>query len=191
MSRLWDLRTLSEIRRRAGLTQKELARLSGVSQSLISKIEQGKINPSYEAVKRILQAIESVRAERSRNLIARDICTRKVISVDVSDSLGKAISLMRKYGISQLPVFNRGKLVGSISESTVVKKLQKIKSLKIAVGTIMDEVFPTIPEETSLDLLREIFQEYPAVLLQRNGEITGIVTRADLFKILDSRPPRI
>jgi len=191
MSRLWDLRTLSEIRRRAGLTQKELARLSGVSQSLISKIEQGKINPSYEAVRRILQAIESVRAERSRNLIAGDICTRNVISVDVSDSLGKAISLMRKYGISQLPVFNRGKLVGSISESTVVKKLQKIKSLKIAVGTIMDEVFPTIPEETSLDLLREIFQEYPAVLLQRNGEITGIVTRADLFKILDSRPPRI
>jgi len=191
MSRLWDLRTLSEIRRRAGLTQKELARLSGVSQSLISKIEQGKINPSYEAVKRILQAIESVRAERSRNLIAGDICTRNVISVDVSDSLGKAISLMRKYGISQLPVFNRGKLVGSISESTVVKKLEKIKSLKIAVGTIMDEVFPTIPEETSLDLLREIFQEYPAVLLQRNGEITGIVTRADLFKILDSRPPRI
>jgi len=191
MSRLWDLRTLSEIRRRAGLTQKELASLSGVSQSLISKIEQGKINPSYEAVKRILQAIESVRAERSRNLIAGDICTRNVISVDVSDSLGKAISLMRKYGISQLPVFNRGKLVGSISESTVVKKLQKIKSLKIAVGTIMDEVFPTIPEETSLDLLREIFQEYPAVLLQRNGEITGIVTRADLFKILDSRPPRI
>ena len=125
------------------------------------------------------------------SLIAGDICTRNVISVDVSDSLGKAISLMRKYGISQLPVFNRGKLVGSISESTVVKKLQKIKSLKIAVGTIMDEVFPTIPEETSLDLLREIFQEYPAVLLQRNGEITGIVTRADLFKILDSRPPRI
>jgi len=191
MSRLWDLRTLSEIRRRAGLTQKELARLSGVSQSLISKIEQGKINPSYEAVKRILQAIESVRAERSRNLIAGDICTRNVISVDVSDSLGKAIELMRRYGISQLPVFNRGKLVGSISESTVVKKLEKIKSLKIAVGTIMDEVFPTIPEETSLDLLREIFQEYPAVLLQRNGEITGIVTRADLFKILDSRPPRI
>ncbi|RLF99047.1 MAG: inosine-5-monophosphate dehydrogenase, partial [Candidatus Wolframiiraptor sp.] len=49
----------------------------------------------------------------------------------------------------------------------------------------------TVPETASLSLLRDLFQEYPAVLIQKNGEITGIVTRADLFKVLDSKAARI
>jgi len=47
-----DLEALVRLRKRLGLSQRELARISGVSQSLISKIERGKINPSYEAVRR-------------------------------------------------------------------------------------------------------------------------------------------
>jgi len=186
MSSPWDLSSLSEARKRLGLTQRELAKLSGVSQSLISKIERGKINPSYEAVKRILQALELVRSEKSRGLTAGDICTRNVISVESTDPLGKAIKLMKRYGISQLPVLRRGKVVGSISESTIVKKLEEIKSPEVTVGALMDEAFPTVPETASLELLRDLFQEYPAVLLQKNGKITGIVTRADLFKVFDS-----
>ena len=186
MEGLWDLESLAQLRKRLGLTQRDLARLSGVSQSLISKIERGRINPSYEAVRRILQALERARAERSKGLSAKDICTKKVISVEASDPLSKAISLMRRHGISQLPVFHRGKLVGSISESTIMRKLEKIKSPSMRIREIIDEAFPTVPEESSLNLLRQLLQEYPAVLLQKNGKITGIVTKADLFKVLDS-----
>ncbi len=186
MEGLWDLESLAQLRKRLGLTQRDLARLSGVSQSLISKIERGRINPSYEAVRRILQALERARAERSKGLSAKDICTKKVISVEASDPLSKAISLMRRHGISQLPVFHRGKLVGSISESTIMRKLEKIKSPNMRIREIIDEAFPTVPEESSLNLLRQLLQEYPAVLLQKNGKITGIVTKADLFKVLDS-----
>lgn len=169
------------------MTQAELARLSGVSQSLISKIEGGKIDPSYEAVKRIFDALELVEAERGRGLTAGDICTREVITINVSDQLGRAIDLMKRHGISQLPVLDRGRVIGTISESTIVRKLEKIRSTEIRVGEIMDEALPTIPETASLTLLRDLFQEYPAVLVQKNGEVTGIVTRADLFKVLDSK----
>jgi len=181
-----DLESLARLRRRLGLTQRDLARLSGVSQSLISKIERRRINPSYEAVRRILEALERARAEHSKGLLAKDICTREVISVEASDPLSRAISLMRKHGISQLPVLRSGRLVGSISESTIMRGLEKIRSLKIRIEEIMDEEFPSIPEEASLTLLRQLLQEYPAVLLQKNGKITGIVTKADLFKVLDS-----
>jgi len=182
----WDLESLAQLRKRLGLTQRDLAKLSGVSQSLISKIERRRINPSYEAVRRILQALELARAERGKGLSAKDICTREVISVESSDPLSKAINLMRKHGISQLPVFHKGKLVGSISESTIMRRLEKIKSPKMRIMELMDEAFPTVPEEASLPLLRQLLQEYPAVLLQKNGKITGIVTKADLFKVLDS-----
>jgi len=181
-----DLEALVRLRKRLGLSQRELARLSGVSQSLISKIERGKVNPSYEAVRRILNALELVRSRRAEGLRAGDICTRDVISVDALDPLGKAIELMRRHGISQLPVFRGDRLVGSISESTIMRKLEKIKSSEMRVEEVMDEAFPTIPEEASLSILRQLLQEYPAVLLHKNGKITGIVTKADLFKVLDS-----
>ena len=191
MERLWDLESLAKLRRRLGLTQRELARLSGVSQSLISKIERGRVNPSYEVVKRILDALELVRSRRSRNLSAGAICTRDVISVYASDPIRKAIELMRRHGISQLPVLSGGRVVGSISEATIARRLEEIKSLETRVGEIMDEAFPTIPEDSSIDLVRRLLQEYPAVLLQKNGRITGIVTKADLFKVFDSSPLQI
>ncbi len=67
-----------------------------------------------------------------------------------------------------------------------MRKLKKIKSSEMRVEEVMDEAFPTIPEEASLSILRQLLQEYPAVLLHKNGRITGIVTKADLFKVLDS-----
>ncbi len=187
MEKLWDLDSLAKLRKRLGLTQRELARMSGVSQSLISKIERGRINPSYEAVKRILQALEIARAEKGAKLLAKDICTREVIRVEASDPLSKAIALMKRHGISQLPVLRNGSLIGSISESTIMRKLEKIRSSEVPVEEVMDEAFPMIPEEASLNLVRQLLQEYPAVLLQKDGRITGIVTKADLFKVLESR----
>jgi len=119
--------------------------------------------------------------------LARDICTRDVICVEVSDPLSRAINLMKEYGISQLPVLKNGSPIGSISESTITRKLERVKSTAMPVGEIMDEAFPMIPEEASLNIVRQLLQEYPAVLLQKDGRITGIVTKADLFKVLESK----
>ena len=43
-------------RRRAGLTQRELARRSGVPQPSISKIERGVISPTVDTLERLLRA---------------------------------------------------------------------------------------------------------------------------------------
>lgn len=181
----WDPSLIESIRKGLGLTQRQLAELSGVSQSLISKIERGKVSPSFEVVRRIFDAFERVRAERSGEPRAKDICTREVISVSVDDTVAKAIELMRKHDISQMPVFDGDRPVGSISESTITRKLDRIRTLSVKVKDVMDECFPTVPEEASLTVVREILLWYPAVLVQRNGVVTGIVTKADILKVFD------
>ncbi len=48
--------TLREVRRRGGVSQAELARRSGIEQSTISRIEAGRVEPSWPTMQAILQA---------------------------------------------------------------------------------------------------------------------------------------
>lgn len=185
MMAIWDLKRIRELRTRLGLTQHQLAKLAGVSQSLIAKIESGKINPSFEAVKKIYVALENVRVNKERGVKAKDISTKKILYVRTNDGIQKAIDIMRKYDVSQLPVFEGDKPVGSISESTIVKNLSRVIPGKTIVSDIMEESFPIIPEDASLSLVKEILSEYQAVLTQKNGKITGIITKADILKLFN------
>ena len=48
---------LREIRRRHGLSQRQLARQSGVANATISQIEAGKLNPTVSMLKRVLDGL--------------------------------------------------------------------------------------------------------------------------------------
>ncbi len=47
---------LSQARRRAGLTQRELARRAGVPQPAIARIERGRVSPTISTLDRLLRA---------------------------------------------------------------------------------------------------------------------------------------
>lgn len=49
---------IADIRKAAGLTQKELAEISGVEQSNISKIERGEMQPMLDTARRIADALK-------------------------------------------------------------------------------------------------------------------------------------
>lgn len=57
MNRLFDAaRILRTARTRAGLTQRELARRAGTSQSVVARIEAGQTSPSAATLSRLLEA---------------------------------------------------------------------------------------------------------------------------------------
>ena len=47
---------MREARRRAGLTQRELAERAGTTQSAIARIERGATEPAYDRVRRLVSA---------------------------------------------------------------------------------------------------------------------------------------
>ena len=51
--------TIAEARDKSGLSQKELAKLTGIDQSDISKIERGVGNPSVNTLDRIAKALNA------------------------------------------------------------------------------------------------------------------------------------
>jgi len=181
-----SLEEVAKKRRRLDLTQKQLAKLAGVSQSLIAKLESKKIDPSYTKVKAIFDALE--RLEIKTEVHAGEVLHPGVVAVQKREPVSKAVRLMTDHGYSQLPVFDGEHAVGSISEKTILGQVSAGKDLaqvsKLPVGDIMEEAFPQVGEDAPLPLISSLLQVYPAVLISKKGKVVGIVTKADLLKML-------
>src|SRR3989344_2649643 len=101
-----ELKEIQRRRRNLNLTQSKLAKLSGISQSALAKIESGRMNPSFEIAKRIFDTLEQL--EHTEAVKAVDIMTKRLFTVDINDRVEEAISLLKRHNISQLPVLKKG-----------------------------------------------------------------------------------
>jgi len=170
---------LRKLRIEAGLTQKELAELAGVSQAHIAKIESGKVDPRLSTVNKILKIL----TERA-GLKCSDIMTRDVIYARPEDTIEEISKLMVKHAISQLPIIDKdGKVVGTITEKTIIKNLSQ-NIAKEKVKNIMEPPLPCVPENTSVNTIRILLENHIGVLVTKNGEIVGIITRSDILKTI-------
>ena len=183
------LPTLDEIGRRRRLlakSQKQLAYLAGVSQSMIAKIESKRISPSYLKTKAIFDTLEGL--ERRNEFKAKDVSHAKVVSVHAHDAVSKGVRVMRETGFSQLPVFNNDRVVGSLTEKIILEKLLSAPKpdeiSRQSIEKIMDEAFPSVNEETPLSMVSTLLQYSPAVLVTKRGHLQGIITKADLLKVI-------
>jgi predicted transcriptional regulator len=181
-----SLEDIGKKRRQLGLKQAELAKMAGVSQSLIAKLESGKIDSSYTKVKTIFDVLE--RLEAKTKIQGGRVFNNKVLGVQKSEPVSKVVRLMKDYGYSQIPVFDGKQSVGSISEKTILRQILDGKDLTqvsaLPTGEIMEEAFPQVSEEAPLSLISSLLQTYSAVLMSKRGRVTSIVTKADLLKML-------
>lgn len=178
-----DVKVLKKRRKLLNLTQTQLAKLSGISQSLIAKLESGKIDPAYSKIKKIIQTLDKIESKDVRK--AKDVMIKKMVSININDKVKKAVDLMHKKAISQVPVFDKGVSVGSILEKTITKFVSEGKPVKkileMKAKEIMEESFPTVSEETPIDILSSLLNINQAVLVTKRNKVMGIVTRSDLF----------
>ena len=79
------LNEIKQMRKNLGITQKELCEKARVSQSLIAKIESGKIDPSYRNVQKIFDALNSMSKHESKK--ASDIMNKYVVSLKPEDKV--------------------------------------------------------------------------------------------------------
>jgi predicted transcriptional regulator len=179
------LNVLVEIRKRRlalGVPLGELARAVGRSDATISRIERGKIRPSYELVQRILKYLEEQEGLAAPRLAVRDVMNRSVVTVDSSATLHVAAQRMEGGAFSQLPVLENGRVVGSLSEGALLRALGKPRAERVRVREILEPAYPLVDEEFPAELLPAVFAHYPAILVSRRGDVKGIVTKADLIR---------
>jgi cystathionine beta-synthase len=101
----------------------------------------------------------------------------------------QALGLMKLHDVSQLPVMEGDRCVGSVTEHQLVTRgLESTKFLDATVGEVMEDPFPEIGVGEHVDAItRVLSKENPAVLVRERGAVAGIVTRSDLLAYLMAR----
>jgi cystathionine beta-synthase len=110
---------------------------------------------------------------------------RSLVYVRPGDNLSKAIRLMKKYGVSHLPVLRRQVPVGSVSEGPLMKKLNsKSVSVDARVEDAMGEPFPVVKRgDTILDPLTHM-KDKSAIVVVDGAKAIGIITTIDVINYL-------
>ncbi|MEM1578983.1 MAG: CBS domain-containing protein [Archaeoglobaceae archaeon] len=172
-----EIEEIRERRKKLGITQKELAKLVGVSQSLIAKLESGNFDPKLSLLKKILKTLDELEGKRAKNVMSSP-----VLVSEVSDSISKVARMMIEKGISQLPVVERGKIVGSITEREIFKAFYDGKK-DLKVGDIMGAPLPCVSPDENISEISKLLLEHPAVVVVGGGKILGIITKHDLMRL--------
>jgi len=162
-----ELGELKKVRKQLGLTQLELARKAGVPQSVIAKIETGKVDPSYSSVKKICNVIEAL---GKQGLKAEDVMNRRIYSVGEQESLEQAIAVLKKHA----------ELVGIVTESTVLNSLGKVPYSQ-QVRDLMEPPPPTVSRGAPAEAVIDLLKFFPMVLVTEAGKFVGVITKSDLL----------
>ncbi len=105
-----------------------------------------------------------------------------MISVHSQDILSKAVKLMHGYNISQLPVIDHGKVVGSLQEASLMKLLHDgVDFTEQVIFAVMGKPLPALDEDTEVsEVYRLLLSGTTGIIVTRDEVPIGVITRADL-----------
>ena len=114
-----------------------------------------------------------------------------LVHVHPNETVREAISIMREYGVSQMPVVKAepplalAEVVGTVSEHVLLARLVSApESLDDPVHTVMTLPLPMVGTGEAVEVAAGRLADSSAVLVVDGGHPTGIVTRSDLLDFL-------
>ena len=121
----------------------------------------------------------------ARNIIAKKE-NQEIITIDCEKTIMEAIGTIKTLNISQIPVTQKGMVIGKITESGILDALLENPSLRSAsVKSIATSPFPFVDLNTSIDKISSLInKDNTAVLVEdENGQIE-IITQYDIINAI-------
>jgi len=116
-----------------------------------------------------------------------------LVSIGAHQKVRQGIDLLQEYGISQAPVVREdnhevSSFVGSIRERTLLDRIfRDPDSLQADVAEVMGPPLPMVEFDDPLETAFSELQGSTAVIVAKNGEALGVLTRSDLLEFLAHR----
>ena len=179
---------IKKIRKSLEITQAQLAAESGISQSTIAKIEKGTISASYVTIVKLFETLDDMRNNERKDVYASDVASKDIVSIQSNLTVRDASELMKSTGYSQLPVLEGEIPVGSISERGIFELIRGGRTMeelsRKPINKVMGESYPVVTESTPMRTVTTLMTNVNAVLVAKKGKIVGVITNADLLKLI-------
>ncbi|MBI3590929.1 MAG: cystathionine beta-synthase [Candidatus Melainabacteria bacterium] len=118
-----------------------------------------------------------------KELLSKKEFGDKLISINLKATVKEAIDLMRKNGISQLPITKADSYVGSLSEIALMQGIfDRTIQVSDNLEKIMNKAFPELDENTEAEkAFREFALGSSAIIVKRADKSVGLLTKIDLL----------
>ncbi len=120
-----------------------------------------------------------------RDLIGRPHGEHATVTVGPTDVLTTAHNRLRNAGFSQLPVMDEDRLVGIVTEETIIRFVfGKPDLMNAPVKDAMQTEYILLHKDTSLNNLVAMLQVQPYAAVTDDDEFLGLITRSDVLNHL-------
>jgi len=111
---------------------------------------------------------------------------RQLIAIDPVATVRKALDLFKEHDISQLPVLDKGKPVGAVTDNELMSAvLENNTILDAPVSKLMKAAFPILPADAPIEQAIDYLKKKDsAVLIQDDHKVVGILTRYDVIEYM-------
>ena len=120
--------------------------------------------------------------------VVRALGKREVITLDVDDKVARATELFKQHGISQMPVLDKTKLAGILTESDLLHYLVSGRVGKeTIVAELMERRVSTVAMNSSSSELPRIFERGEcALVVDDQRRVLALLTKMDLIEMLSA-----
>ena len=166
-----------------GISQIKLSKFSNLSQSIINKLENSKIDPTLSTIIKLDEALSS--QESLSNLTAKEVMVTQILSVDFKAPISEVMEVMLDNDFSQILISKNKKVIGTLYETSILNIVaKKIDIYNTPVGIFMEDLPLIVSKNYLVSDLSYIFQNKKTkfVLVGNLEKIEGLITKTDLFK---------
>jgi len=120
-----------------------------------------------------------------RDLVGRPHDEHATSTVGPGDVLTTAHNRLRNAGFSQLPVMDKGRLVGVVTEETIIQHVYGHPELMNSpVADAMQTAFIRLDTDASINNLVSMLQVQPYAAIMDGDDFVGLITRSDVLNYL-------
>ncbi len=113
-----------------------------------------------------------------------ELMNKNVITCHPSEKLNTILNKLELFKIAGMPVVDKGRLVGMISQSDILKGIKSGSIGELSVADVMTSNVVTVPPTESAILVAKLMVEkhINRIPIVDNDKVVGIVTRGDIIK---------
>ncbi len=121
--------------------------------------------------------------------LLRSLGPRQLITLEIDAPVSQATELFKEHGISQIPVVDRGRLSGILTELDVMQQLiaGRITTTTTVAEAMVRRVATVGLHELAGELLHIFERGDVAIVVDSDQALHGLVTKMDLIEILAGR----